>query len=466
VNDFLARSRAAREAERPLQAVPAPPADAFDAPTPNGAGGTGIGYAGAALGREAHLVANAENGTRNHTLNRAAFNLGQLVAGGELTEQQVADVLAEAARAAGLGEHEIRATIASGLAKGQLNPRTPRAAGWSSIVDGTAVEPAELGKPGEPSRLDRLRAALVDTDGLDHIPEPQPLVPGVLYRDSLAWLYGTPGCGKSFVAIDVAGCVGTGQIWQGYGPAERGPVLYLVAEGVSGIKQRVRAWEHAMRQRMTGVLFLPVAVQAGNDADWQAFVDLVAELRPALVVVDTQARVTVGMEENSNTEMGILVHRVEQLRKASGACVLTIHHTGRSGEHMRGAIAIDGAATTTIKVEKDEDIVHLACTKQKDAPEFDSFRLRLVEYENSAVLSLIEGAMTVDIGQPAVRKLLVEWWNSHETDWVSVSTLIESKIVTKATFFRNAKALEKARVIDSKGEGNARRYRMVHMPAL
>jgi DNA-binding MarR family transcriptional regulator len=47
-----------------------------------------------------------------------------------------------------------------------------------------------------------------------------------------------------------------------------------------------------------------------------------------------------------------------------------------------------------------------------------------------------------------------------------VSTLIESKIVTKATFHRNAKALEKPGFIESKGEGNARRYRMVHKPEL
>lgn len=334
-----------------------------------------------------------------------------------------------------------------------------------AIADG--VDPAHAEEhTRRQERLAKLRALLVDSEGLENIPEPDPLVPGVLYRDSLAWLYGEPGCGKSFVAIDVAGCVGTGQAWQGYGPSVKGDVIYLVAEGVTGIKQRVRAWEGSMGQRMTGVHFLPVAVQASNAGEWQAFVDLIAEIQPALVVVDTQARVTVGMEENSNTEMGVLVERVEALRRASGACILTIHHTGRSGEHMRGAIAIDGAATTTIKVEKDEDIVNLTCTKQKDAPEFDAFRLRLVGYETSAVLSLIHGPLSVDIGQPAVRKMLAEWWNSHETDPVSVSTLVDSKIVTKATFHRNAKALERQGLVEAVGGGNARRYRLTRKPEL
>jgi hypothetical protein len=337
----------------------------------------------------------------------------------------------------------------------------------SLVAVAEGLDPAQVEEmTRQQERLGKLRAQLVDTDGLEDIPEPEPLVPGVLYRDSLAWIYGEPGCGKSFAAIDIAGCVGTGQVWQGYGPAVKGDVIYLVAEGVTGIKQRVRAWEGSMGQRMTGVYFLPVAVQASNAGEWQAFVDLVGEMKPAMVVVDTQARVTVGMEENSNTEMGVLVERVEALRRASGACILTIHHTGRSGEHMRGAIAIDGAATTTIKVEKDEDVINLTCTKQKDAPEFDAFRLRLVQYEDSACLSLIHGPMTVDIGQPAVRKMLVEWWNSHETDLVSVSTLVESKIVTKPTFHRNAKALERQGLVEAVGGGNARRYRLLRKPEL
>jgi hypothetical protein len=315
-------------------------------------------------------------------------------------------------------------------------------------------------------RLDRLRGALVDTDGLDDIPEPEPLIPGVLYKDSPAWLYGEPGCGKSFIAIDMAGCIGTGEPWQGYGPAVQGPVLYLVAEGVTGIKQRVRAWEGAMGTKMTGVKFLPVAVQASNDGEWQALVDLAAEMKPALVVIDTQARISVGMEENSNTEMGRLVHRIEQLRKASGSCVLTIHHTGRSGDHMRGAIAIDGAATTTIKVEKGEDVLNITCTKQKDAPEFDPFRLRLVSYQESAILSPIHGSVGLDLGQPAVRKMLIEWWDLHGTDDVSIKVLEDSKIVSRTTFYRNAKALEDKGFIESFGKGSARRYKLLHQPQL
>ncbi len=81
-------------------------------------------YADAALRREHHNVANAKEGTRNETLNRAAFSLGGLVAVGVLKRETVEAVLLDAATTAGLAEREIIATVASGLTAGLKRPRT------------------------------------------------------------------------------------------------------------------------------------------------------------------------------------------------------------------------------------------------------------------------------------------------------------------------------------------------------
>jgi hypothetical protein len=64
-----------------------------------------------------------EGGDRNHRLNRAAFSLGMLVAGGELSEALVHDELSAAGTAIGLDSHEVERTIASGLAEGMRRPR-------------------------------------------------------------------------------------------------------------------------------------------------------------------------------------------------------------------------------------------------------------------------------------------------------------------------------------------------------
>jgi hypothetical protein len=106
---------------RRLLAPPATPRTTLPpAPTPTGWRG---GYGRAALAREQAVVAAALPGRRNATLNRAAFNLGQLVAAGLLDDEEVRAVLLAAALEAGNPEAKARATITSGLAGGAAKPR-------------------------------------------------------------------------------------------------------------------------------------------------------------------------------------------------------------------------------------------------------------------------------------------------------------------------------------------------------
>ena len=80
-------------------------------------------YVTAAVEREAHKVAQAPAGQRNNRLNVAAWRLGQLVGAGLVSEGSVTAVLLAAAAAAGLAEHEARATVRSGLGAGIRHPR-------------------------------------------------------------------------------------------------------------------------------------------------------------------------------------------------------------------------------------------------------------------------------------------------------------------------------------------------------
>jgi len=80
-------------------------------------------YGRAALENEIDQLRRAPVGSRNHTLNRAAFCLGQLIGGGELNEAEVVDALQTVSESRGLSRREAERTIASGLAAGRLHPR-------------------------------------------------------------------------------------------------------------------------------------------------------------------------------------------------------------------------------------------------------------------------------------------------------------------------------------------------------
>ncbi|WP_262282134.1 helicase RepA family protein [Micromonospora sp. MA102] len=332
----------------------------------------------------------------------------------------------------------------------------------AGFIEGDNATP-DIDVTNPAGHLRDLRAALVDSAGLDDIPDPDPLIgDDILFLDSLVWMVGKPGCMKSFTALDIAGCVGTGEPWQTY-PVRQGPVLYLVAEGIRGIKKRVRAWEASMAREMSNVVFLPLAVQSTNGAQWDAFVELVTMMKSALIVLDTQARISVGVEENSNTEMGRFVHQAERLRIASGACVLVVHHIGRNGDTGRGATVLDGAMSTIVKVTKNDDRVSLECTKNKDGTEWETITLRAVPTGESVVLMPDDGARRRQ-SDVAARKWVRDWWAVHETELVSVSTLVKSNVVTETTFHRSKLDLIKSGVIVREGTGNSTRYRLCHAP--
>ena len=81
---------------------------------PEGSRAYGLG----ALRRELQRLSQAREGTRNHQLNTASFNMGRLVAVGALCEQEAAAALIEQGQRIGLGATECERTVASGLSAG------------------------------------------------------------------------------------------------------------------------------------------------------------------------------------------------------------------------------------------------------------------------------------------------------------------------------------------------------------
>ncbi|GAQ73822.1 bifunctional DNA primase/polymerase [Streptomyces reticuliscabiei] len=81
-------------------------------------------FLNAAVNGEVERITGSGENQHNHALYIAAVALGQLVAGGELSEGAVTGWLLTAALQVGQGEGEARRTIASGLRAGARRPRT------------------------------------------------------------------------------------------------------------------------------------------------------------------------------------------------------------------------------------------------------------------------------------------------------------------------------------------------------
>ncbi|QNT25535.1 AAA family ATPase [Ralstonia solanacearum] len=226
---------------------------------------------------------------------------------------------------------------------------------------------------------------------VEHLKPIDWLVRGYVERDSMAVIYGEPGHGKSFVAIDVACSVATGTEWHGR-PVKRGAVFYIAGEGHNGLARRFRAWSEAR-----GVSLADAPLYVSNrsaalteGASAKTVSATVRELAaatgatPSLIVVDTLARNFGAGDENSAADMGAFVTNLDnELRHPWKATVAIVHHSGKdTSKGARGSTALRGAVDSEYEVTKDENgTIRMQPHKMKDAenPEPLSFRLHSVE---------------------------------------------------------------------------------------
>lgn len=208
---------------------------------------------------------------------------------------------------------------------------------------------------------------IMDREALRAMPRSQPLIAGWLGRGQTARLYGPPGAGKSFAAIEMSACIAHGRPWHGYA-THRGEVVYFAVEDAEGVALRLRAWElHHQVEHQVHVVSTPIQMNVPTVHRVLAAVRAYfGERRLAMIVLDTQAMVTIGMDENSAQDMGIFVEAVKLLAAETGATVLTVHHSGVKGGRARGSTSVRGAMDVEIEASMAGPTCTMSSTKQKN----------------------------------------------------------------------------------------------------
>lgn len=205
--------------------------------------------------------------------------------------------------------------------------------------------------------------------------KPKPLVwliNNYIEAGTLSYIFGPPGCCKTFVALDIACCVGSDRPWHGQPVLRPGTVLYLAGEGQNNLARRVDAWSRhngvAKEDLRLKVCTIPVSLIDSGCVDLlREAIEALPE-PPVLIVVDTLARNFGAGDENSTKDMNAFIKAVDELR--GEATVLIVHHSGHSNQDReRGSSALRGAADAIYQVERQGGrIVKLTAQKMKDAP--------------------------------------------------------------------------------------------------
>lgn len=241
-------------------------------------------------------------------------------------------------------------------------------------------------------RTAALQAAIMAAPGLTARTDQAYLVKGWLLAGQVSMIVGPSNVGKSFLALDIAHHVALGKDWHGR-KVNGGEVLYIAAEGggtfgnrVVAINQEAEAAGDDLSRLRLWLLSMPVTLTgAATDVpalsgvvDWLKRDRGAADFR--LIVIDTMSRTMGAADENSAKDISDLIANLDALRKATGAHILLVHHSGKDvTKGARGHSSLRAAVDTEIIIarEDDEKLIAAKIDKQRDGETGAIFRYRL-----------------------------------------------------------------------------------------
>jgi hypothetical protein len=171
----------------------------------------------------------------------------------------------------------------------------------------------------------------------------------------------------------MAACVALGIAFYGR-RVKQGGVLYLCAEGQSGLEARLEAWKkHNGVSLDDAPLYInqtPVNLIAEPDLMAANIIEAAAgipDLR--LIFIDTWSR-NLGGDDSAPKDAAIGVGTVDKIKSAlPGVSVVIIHHTGLANkERARGWGGLYNAADTSLRLDRIEGLLVLEADKMKDGP--------------------------------------------------------------------------------------------------
>jgi hypothetical protein len=186
---------------------------------------------------------------------------------------------------------------------------------------------------------------------------------------------------KSFLALDMLAAVATRPDWFGHKIPVSVPCVYVGLEGEGGLAKRAQAIN------CEGVHFVaPGAFDLRSPDDRRELIAVLkaSGLTGGIVVVDTLAQASPGMDENAARDMGEAVQGLKALQAELGGLVVAVHHTGKDQtKGLRGHSSLMAALDAAIEVRREGDRREWVIAKAKDDADGAShpFSLDVVQVE-------------------------------------------------------------------------------------
>lgn len=276
------------------------------------------------------------------------------------------------------------------------------------------------------------------------MPSKEWMIDEVLGVGDLGMIYGAPGSGKTFLAVDLVFAACLGKPWADrFAIARPLRVAYAAGEGFSGLRDRfAAAAQHYGVDDLPGFMYFDRVPQLariddrGGGPPWresakQFVYEWTAEEYGDLdlLIVDTLHSASLGAEENSATDTAWLVDNLKRIAKELHCAVLVVHHTNKGGTAERGSSALRGAMDVMVSIETAETQTatrrEMSCAKLKDGDAWRKQSFDLIAKDASVFVSWNEPGATTGNDAETDREELLRLLRSYPDEQFTVKALID-----------------------------------------
>jgi hypothetical protein len=192
------------------------------------------------------------------------------------------------------------------------------------------------------------------------IPKQSFLVKDLISEQSVNFLSGEEGCGKSMIAMNLGISVAVGAAkWLAYDITKSGKVLYLNNElAFPDFARRLKSMSASLPAAGDIANFVVPKEVPALDRCWEALNETCEQLGPCLVVGDS-LYFCHDADENDSSKMKALMRQFLALRDRHNLAVLLIHHTKKGARYermhndqMRGSNVFGGITDTVLQMRR------------------------------------------------------------------------------------------------------------------
>jgi DNA-binding transcriptional ArsR family regulator len=297
---------------------------------------------------------------------------------------------------------------------------------------------------------------------------PKFLIDKLLPQNGITYMFGSPGCGKSWLMFEVARAVSSGTPFLGSVAVNQAKVL-IVDEENSWYELKRRASLLALESDLPIYFKSLTGFKLDSKESLEDVIKLCKRESIELVILDPFVAMH-SLEENSATDMQKVMDFMQMFLQ-NQITVMFIHHSRKGGfmtsaENTRGSSAINGRADSAILVEKvqndDLQLIDVKQLKSRRGRPMDSFRVVLIQDEEESPITIalatgsdVDNLHKKDQAKDAIVNILRESNCSRQT---LIEQISEQFKIGQRNIVQALVELSEAKVVTTTKDGKQNMY--------